>query len=305
MSSLSAITIGNFDGVHQGHAALVRAARSAVGPDGRVTALCFEPHPLTVLNPPAAPARLTTFARRTELLMSLGADEVVRIEPSPAFLAMTAREFVAWMTDRYRPSHVVEGRDFRFGQGRAGTVRTLRELDGEFGFETIIVEPVEAITCDGLRVRASSSMLRWLLGHGRVRDAAAILGRPYELAGPVVRGDQRGRAIGVPTANLDHGEVLLPGDGVYAGQGELEDGTAYAAAISIGRKPTFDLSQRTCEAHLIDFPGPIGEYGWTLRLRFGDWLRDQLAFRDVGALVDQVRRDIGRAARYGAPGILT
>lgn len=294
MSSLSAITVGNFDGVHEGHAALVRAARDRVGVDGRVIVLSFDPHPVSVLRPDLTPTRLSRFDQRTKWLEEHGVDEVHRLEPTKELLSRSPRDFVAWVTERFEPSVFVEGPDFRFGKDRAGDVRTLGELESEFGYRTLVIDPVESSLTDGHIVSVRSSLLRWLIARGRVRDAERLMGHPYELIGDVVPGDRRGRSIGVPTANLDHDQLLLPADGVYSGIAHRPDGAAYPAAISVGRKPTFDASPRTCEAHLIGYDGPIGEYGWELQLAFSDWLRDQVAFNSVEALVDQLRRDIAR-----------
>lgn len=294
MSSSSAITVGNFDGVHLGHASLVRVAREAVGATGRVTVLSFDPHPLSILRPERTPARLTGFSHRSQLLKNLGADEVIRLEPTRDFLDLSARDFVGWVVQRYQPSIVVEGPDFQFGKSRSGNVQTLCDLESHFNYKTKIIEPVEEKLTDGHLVRVSSSMLRWLISMGRVTDASRLLGHPYELTGEVVRGDQRGRTIGVPTANLDHEDRLLPADGVYSGQAELPDGTVHVAAISVGRKPTFNPGSRICEAHLLDYDGPLDHYGWNLRVRFHHWIRDQIAFPGVEALKRQLRRDIER-----------
>jgi riboflavin kinase/FMN adenylyltransferase len=155
---------------------------------------------------------------------------------------------------------------------------------------------VEASLSDQHVVRVSSTMVRWLVQRGRMFDAATLLGRPYELIGPVVRGDRRGRTFDVPTANLDHGECLLPADGIYAGTARHENGAAYPAAISVGTKPTFGDRPRSCEAHLIGYDGALDDYGWTLHLEIRSWLRDQIRYDDAGALVRQLKRDISRAA---------
>ncbi|MHC4947314.1 MAG: bifunctional riboflavin kinase/FMN adenylyltransferase [Planctomycetota bacterium] len=290
----TALTIGNFDGVHSGHATLVAAARAAVGPSGRVVVLSFDPHPVARLRPGAAPGRLTRFGRRVERLRAAGADEVVRLEPTDELLATEPRAFIEQVVAAHRPRVLVEGPDFRFGRGRAGSVAMLRDLEGPLGFRLEVIDPVEAEISGQLVVRVSSSMIRWLLDRGRVRDAGRLLGRPVELDGEVVPGDRRGRAIGVPTANLDTGDLHLPADGIYAGRAERPDGTVWPAAISVGTKPTFGDNPRVCEAHLIGYPGPLDDYGWTIRLELADWLRAQLAYRDVDALVEQLHRDIDR-----------
>lgn len=294
MSEARAITIGAFDGVHLGHAALIRAARSAVGDGGRVIALTFEPHPLYVLRPQLAPPRLSTLEQRREWLVASGADEVRPLEPTPEFLGQTPREFLEWASGEHRPDVIVEGPDFRFGRDRAGSVETLEQHEKSLGYRTVIVDNVEAILADQSIVRVTSSLVRWLVAKGRVRDAGALLGRPYELRGPVIAGEGRGGAeLGVPTANLDHGEGLLPADGIYAGAATAPDGRVCPAAISIGTKPTFGDRPRVCEAHLVGYAGGA-EYGWPMRVEFHDWLRDQLAFASVALLIDQIRRDVDR-----------
>ena len=295
MSELRAITIGNFDGVHVGHVRLINEARKAVGPDGLVTALAFDPHPSTVLRPNATAKRLSTFDRRRQWLAEAGADEVVQLQPTTELLSLEPADFLAWIASEYRPDLIVEGNDFRFGRARAGSAQTLRQHEPTHGYRTIIIPAVQATLSDHSVVRASSSVLRWLLINGRVRDAAILLGRSYEIRAAVVPGDRRGRDLGVPTANLDHGDCLLPADGIYCGTATGPDGQRYTAAISVGTKPTFGFNPRVCEAHLIDFAGRVDEYGWTIELQFDDWLRDQLAFKQVDLLTKQLQRDIQRS----------
>lgn len=304
----SVITIGNFDGVHAGHAALIRRARAladAAGDATRVVALAFDPHPLTRLRPGSAPAVLTPFERRRALLLGAGCDLVQRLVPSDELLSMTPEAFVERVLLPLSPIAVVEGADFRFGKDRAGSVETLREIGARRGFAVHVVEPVEVVLEDHQVVPASSSLVRWLLSHGRVRDAAAVLGRAHEVEGVVVPGDRRGRTLGIPTANV-RTEGLVPGDGVYACAAGLPDGSRHPAAVNIGERPTFAGRARTVEAHVIGWSPPgwaperaapaPGEYGWPIRLEFVAWLRDQMQFSSPAALVEQVRRDVERAA---------
>ncbi|MCP3905417.1 MAG: riboflavin biosynthesis protein RibF [Planctomycetes bacterium] len=292
MPESTAVTIGNFDGVHRGHTRLVQAARAEVGDDGRVIVLSFDPHPLTALRPDVEIRRLTGFERRTALLAAAGADEVVRLEPTADVLDRAPDEFIADVARRFAPSVIVEGPDFRFGRGRAGDVRTLRKLETTHGYRTVVIDPVEAALANQHVVRVSSSMVRWLLERGRVADAGMLLGRPYALQTTVVPGDRRGRTLGIPTANLDRGDDVLPADGIYAGTARRPDGRCYAAAISVGTKPTFGAHARVCEAHLLDYDGPVDDYGWTIDLRFERWLRDQVRYDDVARLVEQLQRDL-------------
>lgn len=299
----SVVTVGNFDGVHLGHAALLARARAvADGCGGRVVALSFDPHPIAALRPGAEPARLTSFARREALLQRAGADEVVRLSPTSDLLGQSPEEFVLGLLSRYSAVAMVEGEDFRFGRARVGDVDALRHLGERHGFGVEVVPPVEATLTDHTVVVASSSVTRWLLSRGRVRDAAAVLGRAYELEGEVERGDRRGRRIGYPTANL-RCECVLPGDGVYAGRAVLQDGRCFGAALSVGTKPTFDGRSRAMEVYLLDAPmredgsGAIeglDEYGWRMRVTFEGWVREQVRFESVETLVEQMGRDCAR-----------
>jgi len=311
----TAVTIGNFDGVHLGHASLIRLARQRVGLSGRVVVMSFDPHPLEVLRPGSCPPRLSTFDQRRRWALEHGADEVHGLETTPELLAQSPEQFVAGLVERFRPDLIVEGDDFRFGRARSGDVDTLRALAARMGFEVEVAEPVDAVLNDHTMVRASSSAARWLLGHARVADVARVLGRAYEMTGTVVQGDQRGRRIGYPTANLDS-PCMAPRDGVYAGLVELDDGGVLPAAISVGTKPQFH-DQRggaamvpVVEAHLLDndtraqrsrsrIPA-IGAYGWSIRVRFLAFLRDQARFSGLASLLDQMSRDCARTRRVVA-----
>lgn len=294
MSPRPALIIGNLDGAHAGHRHLVEAARAAVGPAGRVRVLSFDPHPLRVLKPEVAPPRLSSFQQRAAWLTEAGADEVLPLTPDATFLDQTPEAFLEGIVREHDPSHIVEGPDFHFGRGRSGSIETLRRQAKSLGYETVIIDAVEKPLADQTVVRVSSTLIRWLLERGRVRDAGALLGRPYEMCCPVERGDGRGRTLGVPSANLDHRDWTLPADGIYVGRALRPDGTGHPAAISVGTKPTFGAHPRTCEAHLVGFDGPLDEYGWSIRLQFGDWLRDQIAFESAADLVDQIARDVAR-----------
>ncbi len=293
------LTIGNFDGVHRGHATLVRAARETVGKQGRVIAVTFEPHPMRVLQPDTAPPRLSTSEQRREWLLEAGADEVVVLESSMEFLRLEPDGFLKMIVDRFRPEVIVEGKDFRFGRRRAGDTALLESMGDSLGYRTLLVSPVEVALSDQSVVAASSSIARWLIERGRVRDAGLVLGREFEIRGRVVKGDQRGRTIGFPTANLEIADQMLPGDGVYAGWGTRR-GVWMPAAISVGDKPTFDGSVRVCEAYLLGDAGPVGEYGWPIQLRFTEWLRDQVRYDSVTDLISQLHRDVNRVAELSA-----
>lgn len=320
MAPRSVITIGSFDGVHRGHRALVEAARaratheSAPTPS-RVLALAFDPHPLTHVNPGQAPERLSTFDDRRRWLLEAGADEVIRLDPSPDLLGLAPRAFIERVVAHHAPVAFVEGSDFRFGKARAGTTQTLTDLGRELGFEAIILPPVEVTLDDHSIVPASSTLCRWLLRHGRVRDAARVLGRPHRVPGTVVPGDRRGRTIGFPTANI-RTDVALPADGVYAAWATLPDGRRAPAAVNVGARPTFAGAPPTLEAHILLPPhaenaaplpwAPIDglpEYGWPIALEFIARLRDQARFSGLPALTAQLRRDCARAADAANLGI--
>lgn len=303
----TAITIGNFDGVHVGHAALVRACRSAVGERGRVVAMAFDPHPGSTLAPGKEPARLTSFERRSAILKELGANAVIRLAPTPAFLGMTPEEFIDSVVMPHKPTLIVEGDDFHFGRARAGTPAVLAGLGRSRGFETRFVGGIEVGLSDQLVVRASSTVVRWLIAQGRMKDAGIVLGRPYVIDGTVTRGDRRGRVIGFPTANVAT-DQLLPADGVYAGTISCPDGVVYPAAINVGERPTFKGVGRRLEVFGMNTDGSaasIGfEYDWATEVSIEGWVRDDLKFDSVDGLVAQIRRDVrvcvGRAV--GAAG---
>lgn len=303
----SIVTIGNFDGVHVGHSALVAAARRLASvSQAAVIALVFDPHPMSVLDPSRSPARLSTFEDRRARLLAIGADRVERLEPTPELLATPPEAFIERLVRERGVLAFVEGDDFRFGRGRAGTLELLRTMGRSRGFVVEVVPPVEATLRDGSSVRASSSTMRWMLEQGRVADAASILGRAYAVRGVATRGEQRGRTIGFPTVNLGAIECLSPCDGVYGGRAVLPGGATLLAAISIGTKPTFDGRARVVEAHLLADDdadrraiASAGEYGWPIELEFDRFLREQWRFESVEALVRQMHADCDRV-RAGA-----
>ena len=287
----SVLSIGNFDGLHLGHREILRRASAlrAASPSSRLAVATFEPHPLTVLRPDRAPPRLTPPDRKRDLLEQAGVDEYVVLPPTPDVLNLTAEQFWQVLRDEARPAHLVEGESFNFGKGRGGSIARLREWSAASNVRLHVVPPVTVALLDLQIVPASSSLVRWLVAHGRARDAAICLGRPYELVGPVVKGHQRGRTIGMPTANLDCRDQLVPADGVYAGRCEV-NGRTYPAALSIGTMPTFGPNARQVEAHLVGFEGDL--YGQTLRVEVLDWLRDQRKFKGIDALKAQLALDV-------------
>lgn len=286
-----AISIGNFDAVHLGHLALVHAARTAVGKEGEVALWCFDPSPVSVLRPEIHIDRVTTFTQRQNLLIDAGADVVLRIEPTAELLALNPEDYISQIADEYSPNFIVEGEGFRFGYQRKGTNDTLRNLGHKHQFEFLEVGGVSVSLKGGNKVIASSSIVRSLLNEGRVEDVARMLGREYCVSGVVIQGDQRGRELGVPTANMGNVETMLPRDGIYAGRAFVDD-TLYVAAISIGTKPTFGEHARICEVHLIGFEGEIGAYNWPLRVTFSHLIREQKKFDSIKSLTIAIEQDI-------------
>jgi len=291
--------IGNFDGVHLGHQAIVAAARAAAGGSGGVVAVTFEPLPASVLRPGAAPGRLTSSAVRGELLRAAGCDEVLELDPRDGLLGQGPEEFVRGLRERVPFDAVAEGADFRFGKGRAGDLATLTAIGAVDGFRTIEVEERLEALSDGHLVPARSTAVRWFLAMGRVADAARLLGRPHAVRGTVVPGDRRGRELGYPTANLaTTPHSAIPADGVYAAWFVLDPyGAAerHGAAVSIGTNPTFDGVERRVEAYVIDVDG-FDVYDRAVALDFVGRIRGQVRFDGIEPLLAQMADDV-RAAR--------
>jgi riboflavin kinase/FMN adenylyltransferase len=291
-----AVTIGNFDGVHLGHAALLTEARQQVRTrGGPVVAVTFDPHPLQILRPAQFQPVLTTVHDRAELLLDSGADHVVLLRTTPALLQLTAEEFFQQViVDRLAARALVEGPNFGFGRNRQGNIETLAMLCGRAGVNLVVVPPVQF---EGKPV--SSSRVRNALLRGAVRETAALLRRPYRLRGTVATGRQRGRAIGFPTANLEHIQTLVPGDGVYAVRVYLPTPIAaggrgvWPGAANIGPNPTFGEHARKVEVHVIGFEGDL--LGQALAVDFLERLRDTRPFGGVNELVEQLRRDVEQA----------
>ncbi|MEM1099091.1 MAG: riboflavin biosynthesis protein RibF [Planctomycetota bacterium] len=300
MTGPSVLTIGNFDGVHLGHRSILQRCHelgASIDPKPRVVTVTFDPPPTAVLRPGSEPPQVDSLRDRVSRLSEAGAEHVEVLHVDENRLHQSARAFIEEMVERFAPVAIVEGPDFRFGHRRQGDQAMLEAVGRDTGFHAHALPRAHATLGDRQTVPVSSSLIRWLVGRGRVSDAAACLGRPFELAGRVVRGEQRGRTIGIPTANLDPADLagrILPADGVYAATAHAADGTTYPAAVSVGTKPTFhDQARTTVEAHLIGFTGDL--YDQTLTIRFVRWVRDQYAFPGRDALVTQLRRDVERA----------
>lgn len=283
------VTIGNFDGVHRGHAHIVQLTGQVakrMGAAGLV--VTFEPHPLAVLAPERAPERLITAGEKLLLLERCGATLCIVLRSEPALLTQTAEDFLARLAAHCRPRALVEGPDFNFGRGRTGSVATLREHAAQWGYEVHVADALHGTSLP-THPRISSSSIRQALRDGRVTEANAMLGRPYRIVGCVGRGAGRGARLGFPTANLEGVPHLLPQHAVYAGVAQLADGTLRPAAVNIGLQPTFADAHLRVEAHVLGHEGDLR--GQSLGLHFLTRLREQTQFGGPDELADQVRRD--------------
>jgi riboflavin kinase/FMN adenylyltransferase len=287
----SVLTIGNFDGVHRAHQALLEATRVRARREAApAVVLTFEPHPLTVVAPDRAPARLCTPEDKLRQIAQSGVDFIVVAQSEPQLLQMEAEDFVRSVAvETFHAAVIVEGPSFGFGRGRRGIPALLRELGPKCEFEVEVVEPVRVELGHGESVMVSSSLIRQLLAAGKVTQAATCLGRPYSLVGDVVHGHGRGKALGFPTVNLRSIDQVIPGEGVYAGRARLDSITCLAG-ISVGHNPTFGGDQLSVEAFLLDFDGNL--YGRSLRLEFDRFLREQRRFPSAAALAQQLEKDI-------------
>lgn len=281
-------TVGTFDGIHRGHhAVLSEVVRRGRAAGRRSVLVTFDPHPLEVVNPTAAPRLLTLPDEKRVLVGALGIERVEVIAFTPALARLGPEEFVRdVLRARFGMEELVLGYDHGFGRGRSGDVELVRRLGREDGFA---VEVVAAVTDNGQPI--SSSLIRTAVAHGDLRSAARGLGRPYSLLGTVERGAGRGRTIGVPTINLTSPDPrkLLPPDGVYAVRVQLPGGRRVGGMMNQGARPTFGVHARGLEIHLFDYDGDL--YGATVTVEWVDRLRDTQTFPSRQALVDQIERD--------------
>lgn len=293
----AAVAIGNFDGVHQGHRAVVEAARQlAEAGSGRLGVVTFEPHPREVLAPAGAPLRLTPFRAKAALLAGLGVELLIVLPFDRALAALSPESFVERvLVERCGVRAVATGSDFRFGRERAGDAQALARLASRHGLRSATVEPIEV---EG--ERCSSTAVRAHLEAGRVDRAARLLGRPHEIAGVVRPGDRRGRTLGFPTANLEPlpARIQLPAPGVYAVTARIGDDPAglwRPGVANLGRRPTFDGRGLLLEVHLLD--GRHALYGRRLDVRLVERLREERRFAGPADLVEQIGRDCAAARR--------
>ena len=295
-----AVTIGNFDGVHLGHARIVqRLLRRARRVGGAAVVFTFDPHPSQILRPGRAPTPLCWTDRKAELLGQLGAEAVVAYPTDMDFLSLDAQAFFDRIVrGRLDARAVVEGPNFLFGRNRKGDIGLLGELCRRSGVELEVVEPVRL----GGRI-VSSSWIRKLLAAGKIEAARQMLIQPHRIRGRVVRGAARGMKLGYPTANIEPVDVLLPGEGIYAARA-VADGSQWPAAVSIGPNPTFGEARLKVEAHLVGYEGSL--YDQTIEVDFLARLREIVRFDSVDALVAQMARDVALtrdiAARYDCEG---
>jgi riboflavin kinase/FMN adenylyltransferase len=300
MSSMnSVVALGNFDGVHLGHQAVVRRAVEEGSRRGaKVVAATFDPHPRAVLAPGSEPRLLTTLEMRREELLGYGVDEVWAIRFDEALSRKSPEEFVRdVLVGEIGAAAVVVGENFRFGHRAAGDFRELERLMRGFGGEAYAV-PVRS---EGGQAPISSTRIRRLVGEGEVAEAARLLGRPYVLRGDVVVGDKRGRTIGFPTANVVADPALVvPARGVYAGFVRVGKDT-YAACTNIGVAPTFERRESRVEVYLLGFEGDL--YGREVDVSFLERIREEKRFSGVEELKTQISRDVEAARRITNDGV--
>jgi riboflavin kinase/FMN adenylyltransferase len=288
-------TVGNFDGVHRGHRRILETvaerARAAGLPSIAIT---FEPHPMAVLRPDHAPPRLQTLRQKEEAIEALKIDWLLVIPFTRDFSLTEPEDFArSFLAERLRLSQIVLGAHFAFGRGKRGDLALLRRLGPECGF---VADGVEEVFLEGVPV--SSTRIREALSRGEVRLARDLLGREYEIAGIVARGERVGRKIGYPTINLAPENELFPADGVYVTRIEIRSfGRLFDSVTNIGRRPTvYEDFSTTIETYVLDFNANV--YGERVRLFFFDRLREERTFPSVMALTEQIGRDIEATREY-------
>lgn len=284
------VALGNFDGFHLGHQAVVGRAVARAKAEGRPALVAtFDPHPVRYFKPDAAPFRLTMLDQRERLFGGAGADATVVFRFDEALAGLDARAFVGErLRDMLGVAGVVTGEDFTFGAKRSGNVGVLHELGAEMGFS---VETVGPVTLDGAPV--SSSRIRDALRAGKPEVAAGLLTRPFAIRGEVLHGDKVGRTIGYPTANVELGNYLRPAYGVYAVRGRLDDGRVLDGAANLGVRPMFDPPKELLEAYFFDFDGDL--YGRVIEVELVAFLRPEGKFDGLDAMVRQMDADCARA----------
>ncbi len=280
------LTVGNFDGVHRGHqciiSKLVELSRNENVPS---TVLTFEPHPVTILAPEFAPPRLTTLEKKTELLKNLGVDHVIALPVTQEFLELSPEEFFSQIiVEQFQAKGLIEGPNFYFGKDRKGNPELLAKFCQNEGMVLEIIQP-EATGEEMI----SSTMIRKCISEGEMPVVTQLLDRNYSIEGMVIKGEQRGRSLGFPTANLENIPVLIPAEGVYAACTEIS-GVKYAVALNIGSNPTFQEQNKKIEAHLLNFSRDL--YHSTLEISIVERIRSISTFPSVEQLTEQLCKDV-------------
>jgi riboflavin kinase/FMN adenylyltransferase len=284
------LTIGKFNGLHRGHRALLGQVVERAQAIGAVSAaMTFVPHPTLVLQPQHTRVYLTSEEERRQLIAASGIDHLIVLRYDDELRQLTAEQFMQTLCLHINLRELWVGPDFRLGYRAQGTVEVLQGLGRELGY---VVHPITKFEIEGAAV--SASRIRELLQAGRVAEIPPLLGRPFALSGEVVKGDQRGRTIGFPTANVAvDGQHLLPNDGVYACRVKLADSSEHNAVTNVGVRPTFGTLSRTVEAHLLDWSGDL--YGQIIRVTFLHYIRGERKFSGIDELKAQIERDATRA----------
>jgi riboflavin kinase / FMN adenylyltransferase len=288
-----ALTIGNFDGVHRGHQALLQDLKREAGARGLNTAvIIFEPHPREFFTPQQAPTRLTSLREKLEIFAQLGMDRVQVCRFNQAFARMTAEDFIHALHRELHAKYVLIGDDFRFGSGRAGDFALMEKIGQQYG---VRVDAMHSFMNDGIRI--SSTAVREALARGNLQAAQRFLGRDYSISGHVEHGNRMGRQLGFPTANIQLRHNRPPVAGIFAVRTRLEDGEIHYGAASLGVRPTVVANGRpVLEVHLFDFDRDI--YGKHLHVDFLHKLRDEMKFPDLESLKKQIALDVEQARNW-------
>jgi len=292
----SVVTVGTFDGVHEGHRSLIETVvKKAKARDARSVVISFDPHPRDIINPGSSGIKqLTTIRERREILEEIGIDVLLIIPFTRDFSLMSSEEFVQKIVfDKVGVSEFVIGYDHHFGKDRTGTIETVENLGKELGFDAFIVSKKEM----GAITVSSTTIRKELSEEGNVEQAANLLGRKYLLNGIVIHGDKRGRSIGYPTANLkaEHPNKVIPKNGVYAVRVRVGE-KWFGGMMNIGNRPTFDKVELRLEVHIFEFDEDI--YGQTIQVRFLKRLRDEVKFSGIDELVAQLGKDKETALKF-------
>ena len=286
------LTIGNFDGVHRGHLAIFdKVKQIAKAINGQSVVITFDPHPVRVMKPGNGPLLITPIKEKLKLISDAGIDVIFCISFNNQFSAISARDFVKEiLVDRIGVREIVVGYDYAFGRGRRGDIKLLRDMGKEFGFNVHVIEPIHLD-----KTLVSSTYIRDLVLKGDLVEAKRLLGRDYQISGTIIKGEGRGTdLLGIPTANLQTLDELIPKKGIYAVIVDMEDGSYYGIC-NIGNNPTFGGNALSIETHLLDFNKDI--LGKEFTIKFLHRLREEKKFDSKEELVDQIRKDITRSRK--------